>query len=749
LDNSIHVDDTPKGVIVGDFTGDGKADIVTSNYGAGVVDFLRGNGNGTFAAPISFAAGSKPQSVVAGDFNGDGKLDLAVANYHPADTVSVLMGNGNGTFQAPITLTVATTSPAGSAPSYLAVGDFNHDGKLDLAVTDAFTSMVSVFLGNGNGTFGPQTDFYANHDPQGIAVGDFNGDGKLDLAVADETDNTVSVLMGNGNGTFATANTFAVGSGPIGITVGEFTNDSHEDIAVTNSGDNTIGVLLGNGDGTFAPETTFPSGGTQPYAISASDVNGDGKLDLAVVNYGSNNLAVFSGNGDGTFASPTTYATDAGPVSLAVGDLNNDSAPDVALTSLQTDNVNVSLNTGGTKTTLTAAPNPGATTQPLTLTATVAATVAPTGTPTGSVTFLNGTTVLGTAPLSGNTATLKVSPPVPAGTLSLTATYSGDTNFNPSTSPAVSETVTVPAIFATGTDAGGGPNVKVYNADGSVRFDFFAFNPAFSGGVRVAVGDVNGDGFPDIIVGAGPGAGPQINVYDGVTGNLLFGFFAYNPGFQGGVYVAAGDVNGDGHADIIAGADAGGGPNVTVFSGADNAQTQLMNFFPYNVAFTGGVRVAAGDVAGTGYADVITGPGPGGGPQVSVFDGKSDQLVSSFFAFDPAFAGGIYLAAGKLTATGNASIVVGAGPGAGPNVSAFQLNGTLIGSFFPYNALFAGGVRVAVLPPTTGNDGQIITVAGPGGGAEVTQYDAVTFQQIDAFFAYNPLFSAGLFVAAG
>src|SRR5262249_33658508 len=152
---------------------------------------------------------------------------------------------------------------------------------------------------------------------------------------------------------------------------------------------------------------------------------------------------------------------------------------------------------------------------------------------------------------------------------------------------------------------------KVFNADGSLRYGFFAFDKNFTGGVRVGVGDVNGDGFPDIVCAAGPGGGPNVTVVSGLDGSQIYNFFAFDINFTGGCFGAAGDVNGDGFAHIIVGADAGGGPNVFVLSGKN--RTPLLSYFPYNLNFTGGVRVAAGDVNGAGRAAIITGAGLGGG----------------------------------------------------------------------------------------------------------------------------------------
>jgi hypothetical protein len=211
----------------------------------------------------------------------------------------------------------------------------------------------------------------------------------------------------------------------------------------------------------------------------------------------------------------------------------------------------------------------------------------------------------------------------------------------------------------TGADAGGGPHVKVFDGAALVKgqvkvlASFFAYNVAFHGGVRVASADVNGDGADDIIAAAGPGGGPQIKIFSGKTGGLLQSFFAYDPRFTSGVYVAAADVNGDGHADIITGPGQGGGPHLRVFDGSGSAALISQAFvFPTgsggqlgNQNWTSGLRVAVTDYNRDGRPDIIVGPGLGQSPIVRIVDALSmADLLPTTTVFDPSFLGGIFVA---------------------------------------------------------------------------------------------------------
>jgi hypothetical protein len=341
----------PQSVAVGDFNGDGKQDLAVANvgdyYGNGQgVSILLGQGDGTFQTPVSYAAENNPQSVAVGDFNGDGKQDLAVANAYPGNSVSVLLGKGDGTFLP------GQTFPAGGNPRYVAVGDFNGDGILDLAVANYQSANVSVLLGKGDGTFQAAVSYPAGSYPYSVAVGDFNGDGIPDLAVTNGTSNgSVSVLLGKGDGTFHAAVGYAAGYDPSSVAVGDFNGDGIPDLAVANWLSNNVSVLLGKGDGTFLPAQTFPAG-THPWSMAVGDFNGDGKPDLAVANQGTfpaffdGSLSVLLGKGDGTFPAAPNFPAGSYPVSVAVGDFNGDGTPDLAVANEGSNNVSVLLGKG-------------------------------------------------------------------------------------------------------------------------------------------------------------------------------------------------------------------------------------------------------------------------------------------------------------------------------------------------------------------------------------------------------------------
>lgn len=327
---------SPQRTIAADFNHDGIMDMAAVDGPNNEIIVMLGNGDGTFDSPVPYPAQSNPSGLIAADFNGDGNLDIVSANYNN-NTIFVLLGNGDGTFHAPIDFGTST----GGGPWDLAVGDFNGDGRLDLAVVNNTGNSISVFLGNGDGSFQARRDVPTNSNPGQMTVGDFNGDGILDMAVANFggfTGNTVSVFLGNGNGTFKPKVDYATNLAPLSVVTADFNGDGKLDLAVADSCGSSspcgrpglVSILLGNGDGTFQTHVDYAAG-SFPYTIVAGDFNGDGKLDVAVSDLDSAQVTILSGPGDGTFPNSTATAAGASAVGLVAADFNNDGEMDLAV----------------------------------------------------------------------------------------------------------------------------------------------------------------------------------------------------------------------------------------------------------------------------------------------------------------------------------------------------------------------------------------------------------------------------------
>lgn len=342
----------PISVAVADVNRDGTPDLVVANVCSdngctdGAVGVLLGHGDGTFQPATTYdSGGSDASSAAVADVNGDGKPDLVVTNFY-SDTVGVLLGNGDGTFQPVVTY--GTAGSGGSNPYSVAVADVNGDGKPDLvvinyAMANFLSKTVAVLLGNGDGTFQPAVAYGSGGEtPISVAIADVNGDGEPDLLVANfrassqNLNGTVGVLLGNGDGTFQSPVAYASGGtgGPLSggsVAVADVNGDGKPDLLVANEGNGSVGVLLGNGDGTFQPVVTYGSGGSGANSVAVADVNGDGKPDLLVATSLSNTVGVLLGHGDGTFQSAVTYGVGGfnRTSSVAVADVNGDTRPDL------------------------------------------------------------------------------------------------------------------------------------------------------------------------------------------------------------------------------------------------------------------------------------------------------------------------------------------------------------------------------------------------------------------------------------
>jgi len=249
-------------------------------------------------------------------------------------------------------------------------------------------------------------------------------------------------------------------------------------------------------------------------------------------------------------------------------------------------------------------------------------------------------------------------------------------------------------IFAAAGE-GGGPAIAILNSQtGEVLESFFAFAPSFTGGVFIAVQDFNGDGILDIIAGAGTGGGPEVRIFNGANLSVLKSFYAYAEDFTGGVRVATLDFNGDGILDLVTGAGPGGAAHVKVFDGVTNSI--LSQWYAYPISFTGGVFVAVGDIGNNGTIEVVTGAGAGGAPVVAVWDPYTGALLAQFYAYAEDFTGGVRVGVSDGNGDGILDIITGAGKGGGPQVNGFSFPALdLLFSFYSGNPANTGGVYVS------------------------------------------------------
>lgn len=335
-------------IMAADFDRDGRPDVATTHAdvaGSANVSVMLSNANGALQNAVDYTVGMVPLSVAAGDFNADGKMDLATANSQ-SNNVSVLLGTGGGRYGNAANYLSAT------APQAVATGDFNRDGKLDLAVANQVGSNVSILTGTGIGSFSSPSQNPVLAGAYAVAVGDLNGDAKLDLVVTSIIG--VSVLKGNGDGTFQAAVGYGTRSGIGNLALGDFNRDHKLDVAVANSGSDKISVLLGNGNGTLQTNVDFTAG-INSQSVAAADFDGDGKLDLGVASFGClpctgtpppGHVAILRGNGNGTFQAPVAYEAMTRPQFVVAGDLNGDGMMDLAAASTLTSKIDVLLGNG-------------------------------------------------------------------------------------------------------------------------------------------------------------------------------------------------------------------------------------------------------------------------------------------------------------------------------------------------------------------------------------------------------------------
>jgi hypothetical protein len=562
----------PRSVAVGDFNGDGTLDLAVANsgeqFGTGSgVSVLLGNGDGTFQTVKHYTAGLRSEALAVGDFNGDGIPDLAVGNVGNergrGAGVSVLLGNGDGSFQA------GRFYAAGSHPVSLAARDFNGDGKLDLAFADGNVSVLlgngdgsfqsartfnadgasfvtvadlngdripdlitrsSALLGNGDGTFQRARGFAGGRAPVFVAVGDFTGDGVPDLAVANSSSDTVSVLRGNGDGSFQAAPSYGfTGSMPTSVAVGDFNGDGVPDLAITDDAlGGSVSVLLGNGDGTFQTGRNFRAG-FEPTSLRVGDFNGDGRLDLVAASPAEHQVLVLLGNGNGSFQSPRIIQFPVGsdPQAVAVGDFNGDGIPDLAAANSDSNDVSVLLGNGDGS--FRAAINYPVGASPYSL---AIGDFNGDGVPDLAVGYNYGSSV--SVLLGNGDGTFRAALNFSSGRFTI-AVAAGDFN---------GDGVSDLAVANADSSVNSTVSVLLSNGDGT-------FQPVVSYAVgpgprSVVVGDVNGDGVPDLAVTINGGVRVVLGNGDGTFQATPVSYLAGSGPFS----VAVGDFNGDGAADL-------------------------------------------------------------------------------------------------------------------------------------------------------------------------------------------------------
>jgi hypothetical protein len=755
----------PYSVATGDFTGDGNLDLVTANAGANSVSVFLGLGDGTFAPAVSYPVGIEPTSVAVGDFIGDGKLDIVTTDYFE-NTVSVLIGNGDGTFSPdpysspglpPGTFSIQDAAGNGLGPYSVAVGTFVQDGNLDIVTANAGNNTVSILAGLGNGDFAPAFTEPVGSVPASVTVGAFTRNGYEGIATANLGDNTVSVLLGDGAGGFSpdpssspglSPGTFAVGNAPRSVVAASVTSDGNLDLITADSdasvngfGEGTVSVLLGDGAGSFSPEPssspglppgTFVVGFDGPVSVAAADLN-NGQIDLVTANEFASTVSVLDGHGDGTFSAPVSYQVGVTPLSVAVGDFGNNGVLDIVSANEGVNTVSVLPGRGDGTFVAPASYHVGD------FPHSVADGVFTSDGNLDIVTADNGENPGAVSVLLGNgDGTFAPDPNSPSGLPSGTFPVDGFPFF-----------VTVGHLSRDG-DADivttNGQSVSVLLGLGNGGFLPFTSYPTTPDNVAVyvafdgsslpnaALGDFTGDGLDDVVTAdpylydldSGKFEGGAVSVLVG-RGDGTFASAVTYPVGNDAVFVAVGDLTGDGNQDIVVANEADNTVSVLLGNGDGTFRPDPYSSpgLPAGTFAVGDlpVSVAVGDLTGNGHLDIVTANEGTNTVSVLMGDGNGNfqQAVSYSVGSGPAS-----VVLGKLTANGQLEPTSdNNGPldivtaNSGDNTVSVLLNGGS-GRFQPAVSYPVGEVPDTVVLGDFNHDGTLDIVTGNNGDNTVS-----------------------------
>jgi hypothetical protein len=696
----------PISIAIGDLDGDGKSDLAVANKGGTTVSIYRnasGSGSITtssFAAKVDFTTGASPYSVSIGDFNGDGKADLAVAN-SGGTTISIFL---NTSQSGSISFATKLDFSVGTAPYFIAIGDLDGDGKADLAVANYGSATVSVLRNtsvSNNISFAAKIDFpTTSSNPYSVAIGDLDGDGKPDLAVANNNVSTFSTFRNTSNSgsiSFASKVDFAAGGSPSYIAIGDLDGDGKADIAVSNASSQSVSVFRNtSGIGSISVSTKVDfTTGFGPQAVAIGDLDGDGKADLAISNAGGPSVSLLrnkSVSGSISFASRVDFTTGSAPLSVAIGDLDGDGKADLAVANFGAASISVLRNNPILPPTITSfTPTRGPVGTSVTITGTLFNTIAA----NNIVKFGATNAIVNSATATSLTVTVPFGATYEPITVLNSENYLGGasnkpfvTTFTPNKDDINYHDLMSKVDLATGArpysvtigdlDGDGKPDLAIANYDsntvsvyrntsssGSITSASFATKVDFVTGtnpISVAIGDVDGDGKPELVVTNYGSATVSIFRNTSSTGSITSTSFAAKVDFTTGTKprsVAISDLDGDGKPDLAIANTSDS--SVSILRNTLTSGSITNTSFEAKVDFTTGSSphfVAIGDLDGDGKPDLAF--ANNGSASVSVLRNASSSGTISFEAKIDFTAGNspVSVAIGDLDQDGKSDLTV-------------------------------------------------------------------------------------------